>query len=56
MKYLALLAVLLLAGCGRADPFQSCAQAAEAGAPLPLVAGDPGWNPKLDPDNDGRAC
>lgn len=36
--------------------FQSCDQAREAGAPLPLTPSDPGWNVSLDPDNDGQAC
>ena len=36
--------------------FKSCAEAREAGAPLPLHAGDPGWNAKLDRDKDGAAC
>lgn len=36
--------------------FQSCEQAREAGAPMPLHAGDPGWSKALDPDNDGVEC
>jgi hypothetical protein len=36
--------------------FQSCEEAREAGAPLPLTAADPGWNANLDPDGDGAAC
>ncbi len=36
--------------------FDSCAEAAEAGAPLPLHQGDPGWNVHLDTDHDGLAC
>jgi hypothetical protein len=36
--------------------FQSCEEAAEAGASLPLTAADPGWNVHLDTDGDGRAC
>lgn len=36
--------------------FKSCKEAAEAGAPLPLHEGDPGWNPKLDRNHDGVAC
>lgn len=36
--------------------FTSCAAARLAGVPLPLQAGDPGWNPRLDRDRDGRAC
>jgi hypothetical protein len=36
--------------------FKSCAEAREAGAPLPLHAGDPGWNVNLDDDHDGAAC
>ena len=36
--------------------FDSCAEAAEAGAPLPLHQGDPGWNVHLDTDGDGAAC
>ena len=35
--------------------FSSCKQAREAGA-APLYRGDPGYNPKLDHDNDGVAC
>lgn len=35
--------------------FTSCKQAREAGA-APLYRGDPGYNPKLDRDNDGVAC
>ena len=35
--------------------FSSCKQAREAGA-APLYRGDPGYNPKLDRDNDGVAC
>jgi hypothetical protein len=37
-------------------PFQSCAEASEAGASLPLHVGDPGWNATLDTDGDGSAC
>ena len=33
----------------------SCKQAREAGS-APLYRGDPGYNPKLDRDNDGVAC
>lgn len=36
--------------------FQSCDEAREIGATLPLTPADPGWNPRLDPDGDGRAC
>ena len=36
--------------------FNSCAEASQAGAPLPLHEGDPGWNPRLDPDHNGEAC
>ena len=36
-------------------PYASCAQAREAGA-APLYEGDPGYNPRLDRDNDGVAC
>jgi len=36
--------------------FESCAETAEAGAPLPLHQGDPGWNVHLDSDHDGLAC
>ena len=36
--------------------FTSCAAARHAGVPLPLTPGAPGWNPRLDRDNDGRAC
>lgn len=35
---------------------QSCEQAREVGATLPLTPADPGWNPALDPDKDGVAC
>ena len=35
--------------------FSSRKQAREAGA-APLYRGDPGYNPKLDRDNDGVAC
>ena len=35
--------------------FSSCKQAREAGA-APLYRGEPGYNPKLDRDNDGVAC
>ena len=35
--------------------FSSCKQAREVGA-APLYRGDPGYNPKLDRDNDGVAC
>ena len=35
--------------------FSSCKQAREAGA-APLYRGDPGYNSKLDRDNDGVAC
>lgn len=36
--------------------FGSCQEAREAGAPLPLHEGDPGWSKVLDPDGDGMAC
>ena len=36
--------------------FTSCAAARQAGVRLPLQAGDPGWNPRLDRNGDGRAC
>ena len=36
--------------------FDSCAEAAEAGAPLPLLQGDPGWNVHLDTDKNGVIC
>jgi hypothetical protein len=36
--------------------FTSCAHASQAGVPLPLQVGDPGWNPRLDHDKDGVAC
>lgn len=36
--------------------FQSCNEAREIGAVLPLHEGDPGWNPKLDRDRNGEAC
>lgn len=51
-------ALLLLAGCTDEAyvQFQSCEQAREAGAILPLTAADPGWNARLDTDGDGRAC
>lgn len=56
-----ILATVLLAGlvaCSNEsfDRFQSCEQAREAGAPLPLTPDSPGWNPKLDRDKDGLAC
>ncbi|WP_237741710.1 excalibur calcium-binding domain-containing protein [Tsukamurella sp. 1534] len=35
--------------------YESCAEARRAGA-APLSPGSPGWNPKLDRDNDGIAC
>lgn len=51
----ALLAVL--AGCSdEPHRFASCTEAQEAGAPLPLTADSPGWNPKLDRDGNGVAC
>jgi hypothetical protein len=37
-------------------PFQSCAEASDAGASLPLHVGDPGWNATLDTDHDGSEC
>lgn len=36
--------------------FTSCAHARQAGVPLPLQVGDPGWNPRLDRDKNGLAC
>lgn len=36
--------------------FDSCGEAREIGATLPLTPADPGWNPRLDPDGDGQAC
>jgi len=36
--------------------FTSCEAARQAGAPLPLVIGDPGWNPRLDYDKNGVIC
>jgi hypothetical protein len=36
--------------------FQSCEEARELGAPLPLTPASPGWNPRLDPEGDGTAC
>jgi hypothetical protein len=36
--------------------FTSCIHASIAGAPLPLVVGDPGWNPRLDHDRNGVIC
>jgi len=48
--------VASLASCTNEHTFQSCAEAAEAGASLPLTAADPGWNPKLDRNHDGVAC
>lgn len=50
--------VASLAGCTNEArvQFKSCAEASEAGVPLPLHEGDPGWNPKLDRDKDGAAC
>lgn len=36
--------------------FESCQEAREAGAPLPLTPDSPGWNSKLDRDHDGQAC
>ena len=35
--------------------FQSCAEARAAGK-TPVLAGEPGYNPKLDGDKDGKAC
>lgn len=51
-------ALLLLAGCTDEAyvQFQSCEQAREAGAPLPLTPDSPGWNAKLDRDKNGLAC
>lgn len=36
--------------------FTSCVHASQAGVPLPLQVGDPGWNPRLDRDKNGLAC
>ncbi len=36
--------------------FDSCDEAREVGAVLPLHQGDVGWNARLDPDGDGAAC
>jgi hypothetical protein len=36
--------------------FQSCEEARELGAALPLTPDSPGWNPRLDPEKDGTAC
>lgn len=59
---------LVLAGClvtavavaatGQArHPFPSCeAATTQPGVSLPLTPTDPGWNPALDSDRDGRAC
>lgn len=54
----AVIALILTSGCTDEAyvQFQSCAQAREAGAPLPLTAADPGWNARLDTDGDGQAC
>ena len=54
----ALLAAVLVAGCSNEvrTQFKSCDEAREAGAPLPLTPDSPGWNPKLDRNNDGLAC
>jgi hypothetical protein len=48
--------VLSLAGCSNGTRFQSCQEARDAGASLPLHQGDPGWNSKLDRDHNGLAC
>jgi len=54
---LAVLAVIFTSGCDTARvTFDSCDEAREAGAPLPLHQGDVGWNSKLDRDGDGSAC
>jgi hypothetical protein len=55
---LAVIGLIAMSGCSNESyvEFQSCRQARDAGAPLPLHQGDPGWNPKLDRDHDGAAC
>lgn len=54
----AVIALILTSGCTDEAyvQFQSCEQAREAGAPLPLTPDSPGWNPKLDRDKNGLAC
>jgi hypothetical protein len=47
---------LLVAFSDNTHPFQSCTEASEAGASLPLHVGDPGWNATLDTDHNGSAC
>lgn len=51
----ALLAGLLVA-CSDEPYYRSCKEAQQAGVPLPLTPDSPGWNPKLDRDNNGEAC
>jgi len=50
--------LVLLAGCtdNVRVRFESCQEAREAGAVLPLTAADPGWNARLDHDGNGLAC
>lgn len=60
MKYLAVAVALsaLLTACTHEAKvqFDSCAQAEQAGAQLPLTPGDVGYSKKLDTDGDGLAC
>jgi hypothetical protein len=55
---LAVIGLIAMSGCSDESyvQFQSCRQAREVGAPLPLHRGDPGWNARLDPDGNGVAC
>lgn len=43
------------AASSRAGMFTSCKEARAAGK-TPLLRGEPGYNPKLDGDKDGKAC
>lgn len=53
----AVFAAVFLAGCtDEPHRFTSCGEARQAGAPLPLTADSPGWNPDLDRDRNGVAC
>lgn len=53
-----LLAATAVAAIGQdRHPFPSCeAATTQPGVSLPLTPADPGWNPALDSDRDGRAC
>lgn len=56
------LVVIFLSGCTHEAQyelrpmFKSCRQAEAAGVPLPVGIADPGFNPKLDKNNDGKMC